>query len=216
MLIVFEGPDCSGKTTLSKNVFDYARINYSEFNVQPENVHLLHFMNNSFLRDFVLNRETRLSRFEETNLFLTDFIITTHKMSEAISDPNSLVFCDRYIFSTLVYQFYASMSNFELDYHSPRNGGSLIRIMILETMRAIPKPDLTFLIKTPKETLEERLKNKKGKDVLEKDLVFMERVRKSYEIIYNEPISGSVTIDGNKNIDELLKDCVREIKKHRK
>ena len=107
-LIVFEGVDCSGKSTqikllgekLSKNNISYSIYREPGGNSLSEKI-----------RDILLDKSMNISNEAETMLFLAARAQLTVENIFPDLEKNKLVICDRFCDSTLIYQGYGKKIN---------------------------------------------------------------------------------------------------------
>ncbi len=171
MFVTVEGPVASGKTTLSKNVVDCLRHHHAPamWTCEPT-------------QDSVLGKEIRLrnldpqhDRLALTMLYLVDRL--DHKKDIEYYRQSGILVCDRYSFSTLVYQFWTGWGM------HPTTEQRYLRRSIAEVMsnaaEEMAVPDLTIIVDTPLETCLDRVKARGGiSDVFEKE----GRLREIHEV----------------------------------
>ena len=91
MFIVFEGVDGTGKSTLMKNVAKEFDNSLATF--EP---------NSSKIREILF--EDGVNKFSETLLFLADRAQHLEEVILPALEDDKMVFCDRFVFSNLIYQ----------------------------------------------------------------------------------------------------------------
>jgi dTMP kinase len=155
MLIVFEGADGTGKTTLLHQAADFLER-------QGKHVVILREPGSTVigeqLREIVLNQD--VSPLTETLLYAAARAELLSNLKASMLNPNTVVLLDRYMYSSLVYQ-------------------GKVRGLPLEDVLSINKfatvtPDLVIWTRATKETLIERLTHKHLADRL--DAVALENI----------------------------------------
>jgi dTMP kinase len=141
VLVVFEGPDGCGKSTLMHKVAQsltdkgYKVIETREPGGCPETL---------ALREMLCNQETRLPANEETDFYAQDCKIHTEKFIQPYMNQGYIVLCDRYyLYSNWVYQ---TPLNSTVQEHRAK--------LIAD---GIHKPDLTILLTTLPQVCRERV-----------------------------------------------------------
>ncbi|TGK12470.1 dTMP kinase [Leptospira fletcheri] len=179
---VFEGLDGSGKSTLSRHVFDLLSrkgvpsICFAE----PTK-----FETGLYLRKF-LSGELELSGEEQIGAFLKDREVSLQRNILPALNEEKIVLLDRYMYSTAAYQ----------------SGPEFSAREILERNRAygFPEPDLLFYLDLePKQALARLEGRKEAKERFE-SLGTLEKIRNSYESILPE---NTVRLDANRRPEEL-------------
>lgn len=144
MLIVFDGPNCSGKTTLLKNIAAYLQKKYSVYLTREPT-------NDSFGEKL---REIEDKYESLTYLFLIAANRSEHNFKEIIPNQNKIILCDRYIASSLALQHYKGLS---LD-------------LIWDINKYFTQPDISFFISASDSELDKRLNLRVQKTYFEKVL----------------------------------------------
>lgn len=188
MLIVFEGIDASGKTTVSKLVREY--MQRRGFAVSIFSYPNYASIYGSIIKLF-LESKIELTYQELFFLYILDMFREKPVVEKALS-AGHIVIMDRYYTSTIAYQ-----CSLGFDYEMAKK--------IIEYLR-MPKPDtIIYLDIEPRKAVERKAKQKKL-DVFEKDIEFLEKVRKMYWKLINEgyPVKNWVIVDADKSIDHIL------------
>ncbi len=183
-LIVFEGIDGSGKTTVSKMLFDY---------MKEKNLPVAWLREPS---DSNWGKKIReISRFkssipleEELNYFIKDRKFNvSHNIKPALSQ-NKTVILDRYYYSTACYQGARGMNMDEI---------------IQMNREFAPEPDITFIIDVDVNIGMNRIKKSRNSRVkLFEQKKFLKKVRKNYLALTGKNIH---IIDGNQDLKTILK-----------
>ncbi|MEN3014379.1 MAG: dTMP kinase [Endomicrobiia bacterium] len=171
LFIVFDGPEGAGKTTQAKFLFDYLKSkNYKVvLTREPGGTKV-----SEAIRKIILSTKYNITPLTELLLYeaaraqhVEDVIIPSLKKGK-------IVICDRFYYSTIVYQGYA------------RN----LDIKVIEKLNKLilgnTKPDIVFLLDVPAKEGLKRVKNTKKKfDRLEnEDLNFHKKIREGYLKIF--------------------------------
>ncbi len=191
--ITFEGIDGSGKSTVSKLV-------YQKLKNKGYDVILTFEPTNSWLGKIVIkNIKTKSDPFETSFVFIADRIEHCKKIKKWL-DQNKIVLCDRYAESTYAYQA-AQMQNI-ID--------NPIKWLKQLSKNHIIKPDriFLFLIK-PKDALA-RIKQR-GELIPFEKIDFLTKVHKNYLNLARG--KHFLKLDATKKIDELVKICIEDIQK---
>ena len=189
--ITFEGIDGSGKSTVSKKVFE--KLKNDGYDVvltfEPTDTWI-----GKCVSDFIKKDKDPYST---AFAFIADRINHCKKIKNWI-DEGKIVLCDRYADSTYAYQ------------------GAQIKDDIKNPMKwlkelsddKILKPDVTFLfVIDPEESLK-RIQNRSELIPFER-LDFLKKVQKNYMNLSKQ--KQFINLDATKEIDELLKLCINEI-----
>lgn len=192
-LIIFEGLDGCGKTTVSKKICEYLQNKNlpSIWSKEPTD-----FPTGLKIRKF-LKGEMELSPEQEIQSFLDDREVSVSKIISPNLEKNINVVLDRYYYSTAAYQ---SSKEFPAKKILERN---------LE--KKFPTPDLVlFLDISPEESLqriEKRINPGEKKDRFE-TIQHLTKIRQSYKEIL--PPSVAI-IDATKSLEEVEKLCLEKI-----
>ena len=161
------------------------------------------------IRTILLNKEfNEMNRLTEVFLYMASRAQHTLEWIIPAIEKGQIVICDRYYDSTYAYQGAArEIPEYEI-----------------ETINTIAttglKPDVTYIIDVPVEIGLERLHNgTKAEDIdrLEsEDIDFHRRVRAGYLKLAKKEPDRVVVIDGTKNIEEIHKDIMKNIKQRYK
>ena len=165
MFISFEGIEGSGKSTLLENLKKYYLKKELEviFTKEPGGTEL-----GKDIRGILLNPESSISSEAELLLLMADRIEHVTTIINPNLKKNKIIFCDRYIDSTIAYQ---------------GKGRNLSENKIKELIDILnlPIPDLTILLDLPVEDGLLRANKRNELDRFEKeDINFHKSIRKSY------------------------------------
>jgi dTMP kinase len=188
MLIVFEGIDGSGKTTVSKMLCEY---------MKKMNLPVVWLREPSDSKWGKKIRElsrikTSIPLEEELNYFMEDRKFNVSRHIKPALDLNKNVILDRYYYSTACYQGARGMD---------------VDKIIQMNRKFAPEPDITFIIDVEVETALERIKeNRNSREKLFEQKPFLEKVRQNYLSLYGDKIH---IIDGSRDIESILKHIIR-------
>ena len=197
MFITFEGIEGSGKSSLIAQLKKYFKSSKLEafFSKEPGGTDL-----GKEIRKILLNPKYSFDSTSELLLLLADRAEHVQKIIRPNLQKNKLIFCDRYLDSTLAYQ---------------GSGRNLDKKIIKEMFKALdfPIPDLTILLDVPVQIGLSRARKRNKLDRFEKeDLNFHENVRRSYLDLAKNDSARIVLFDSSISEEELFKKAVNLIK----
>ena len=197
MFITFEGIEGSGKSSLIAQLKKYFKSSKLEafFSKEPGGTDL-----GKEIRKILLNPKYSFDPTSELLLLLADRAEHVQKIIRPKLQKNKLIFCDRYLDSTLAYQ---------------GSGRNLDKKIIREMFKALdfPIPDLTILLDVPVQIGLSRARKRNKLDRFEKeDLNFHENVRRSYLDLAKNDSARIVLFDSSISEEELFKKAVNLIK----
>lgn len=211
-LIVFEGPDFSGKSTQMTKVKDGLKsLNFTNFlytrepgSYLPETTYYC-----EEIRKFILNND--LTPEQEAVLFAESRYEHTKEMIEYINKGFNIL-CDRYIISSLAYQGYAQNIGKDKIYELNR--------ATIDLLKENQVPICTFKFDISRATWEERkakrLKSEDADSIESKNI--HDKVFEFYNNmeIYNDFTSGldidSYLVNANEDIHEIYEKLFNQIK----
>ena len=188
-LITFEGIDGSGKSTLSKMVFEEIKA-ASILTVEPTETVLGDMVNQAMTEN--------LDALTIALLFVADRREHIIQMIKWMN-KGKIVLCDRFSDSTFAYQ----------KEHLKINDA----VSWLEAIQQpfIIKPDLTFLLLLPPEKALMRISQRKKSIFEYQD--FLQRVQQNYiEIAQQEPLRFEI-LNAEEEVDNLVSHCIDVLKK---
>ena len=197
MFITFEGIEGSGKSSLIAQLKKYFKSSKLEafFSKEPGGTDL-----GKEIRKILLTPKYSFDPTSELLLLLADRAEHVQKIIRPNLQKNKLIFCDRYLDSTLAYQ---------------GSGRNLDKKIIKEMFKALdfPIPDLTILLDVPVQIGLSRARKRNKLDRFEKeDLNFHENVRRSYLDLAKNDSKRIVIFDSSISEEELFKKAVNLIK----
>ena len=197
-IIVFEGIEGSGKTTLINHLSKYLKkVNkkFVKFREPGGN------KNSEKIRKFILNNKSNLNN--KTDLLL--YLAARSENYEKIIIKNykkKIILIDRFVDSTLAYQHY---------------GMGIDKYLILKINKFIIgniKPDLTFLNLVNKKNLKLRLKRRVNKNKYDKfAFSFYNRVQKGFKK-RSKNNRKYIIVNSNNSIEHNKKLIISSIKKY--
>ncbi len=197
--ICFEGGDGSGKSTLTKLLYDkYVELNYQcILTREPGGVPLA-----EDIRDILLNNGN-CEMDDRTEAILFAASRRQHLVEKILPalEQKKVVISDRFIESSIVYQGYA-------------RGIGMKEVEALNLFATQCKyPDITFYIDTPYELAISRMyTSNRDLDRIEiEGSSFHKKVYEGYEIRLKE--SNMVRIDGSKSIEEAMDSIFNELRR---
>lgn len=203
--ILIEGLDCSGKTTLQKELVNLMNNNDHKAmrKKEPTDSHV------GKLIKKVINNEEKMDPDILQYLFFVDrfnnYTEILHGIIDIITTSTFSVVCDRGFLSNVTYQ--------GINYYDTKeymNKIIEIRDINLRLMEYVLKPDYVFYIDTPLGIIENRLRERRNRDIFENhdDLEKASKVFKDVIKLFND--SGLVNIhilDGTKSAKQLAEEC---------
>lgn len=190
--ICIEGVDGSGKTTQAKRLVKNLRSKGYDavYTTEPSDGKI-----GTFIRDFVLSRESRVPIALEALLFAADRVDHVQADVEPLLEQGKTVVCDRYVCSSLAYQGAAGL---DLDWMDCINRFAL-------------KPDLTLFLDVPPEVGLNRLRRKKSVMENAKNL---RNVRDVYLGLVQQ--DRMILLDGDKSVDKVAENVLKAVLKELK
>lgn len=198
MFISFEGIEGSGKSTLLENLKKYYLKKELEviFTKEPGGTEL-----GKDIRGLLLNPESSISSEAELLLLMADRIEHVTTIINPNLKKNKIIFCDRYIDSTIAYQ---------------GKGRNLSENKIKELIDILnlPIPDLTILLDLPVEDGLLRANKRNELDRFEKeDINFHKSIRKSYLDLQKKDPKRIFLFDSSISENKLFENVLNLIEK---
>ena len=198
MFISFEGIEGSGKSTLLRNLQKYYLKKDLEilFTKEPGGTDL-----GKDIRDILLNPTSLISPEAELLLLMADRIEHVKTRINPNLKKNKIIFCDRYIDSTIAYQ--GKGRNLRED-----------KIKELINILNLPIPDLTILLDLPVEVGLLRANKRNELDRFEKeDINFHKSIRKSYLDMQKKEPKRIFLFDSSISENKLFENVLNLIEK---
>ena len=198
MFISFEGIEGSGKSTLLRNLQKYYLKKDLEvlFTKEPGGTDL-----GKDIRDILLNPASLISPEAELLLLMADRIEHIKTRINPNLKKNKIIFCDRYIDSTIAYQ--GKGRNLSED-----------KIKELINILNLPIPDLTILLDLPVEDGLLRANKRNELDRFEKeDINFHKSIRKSYLDLQKKDPKRIFLFDSSISENKLFENVLNFIEK---
>lgn len=212
MFVCFTGIDGSGKTTLSKIVYNHYKKKYSKVrHTYGRFVPLLTFLIMKLGRTIFLKENNFVDyekqliekkRLFRKHSFLAKFYISMvvfeyfFEILFKIIIPKKLgysIIADRYVYDTVI-------NDIAIDFDLTSDG---VKSITNQFFAVIPKPDVTFVIDTPVETAYNRKKDIPSQSYL--------KIRNEF---YQKLVSDEITkIDGTKEPASLMDEVISRIEK---
>lgn len=199
LFITFEGGECSGKTTIIKELcqeLEKRNIAYISTR-EPGGIDIA-----EQIRSIILDvKNTKMT--EETEALLYAASRMQHLKERVIPALNEgkIIICDRFLDSSLAYQGYARKLGVE-------------SILKINHFALNYLPDLTLFIDVKPEVALERLAKRNKSDRLDLEgIKFHEDVYDGYQKVAEMFPKRIVKVDGNRNLDLVTKDCIEKVLK---
>lgn len=189
-IFVIDGPDGVGKTTLIEKLTTYFNTNtpYQAFHLSPSNTNFGKGVK-KLLNEFKPNNDVQKLLQLATINYLRDRI--DNILEKSTPAKSNIIFLDRWLSSTGVYQEYCVHGNQPFYYGT-------------EFTSYLPTITRTFILDASDEILDSRLMNRDFKDIYEVD-DFQKKVREGFRTIfkYNVGKYERIVLDGT--LDENFK-----------
>ncbi|NLY62702.1 MAG: dTMP kinase [Erysipelothrix sp.] len=198
LFITFEGPDGSGKTTISKLVYEkLSQLGYDAlYTREPGGIGISESIRDIILDVKNVNMDTR------TEALLYAASRRQHLVEKIIPaiNANKIVICDRFIDSSLAYQGFA------------RNIGVEEVLHINEFAIEGRFPDVTLFLDISAQEGLNRIEGRSFKDRLDLESIdFHNRVYEGYQLVLNKYKDRMVVIDAEKSIEAIVDEAVEVI-----
>ena len=191
--IVIEGPDGSGKTTIALRLKEILSEKYDIVHTrEPGGIDIAEQIRNIILDP----KNTAMEAKTEALLYAASR--RQHLVEKVIPalKRGSIVLCERFVYSSLVYQGYARGLGIDAVY-------DINRFAIGDTM-----PDLVLYLDVDEKTGLSRVDSRGNKDRLDgESSVFHKKVVEGYQLI-KERFSDFKVVDASRSADEVLEDCL--------
>lgn len=197
MFISFEGIEGSGKSSLIKNLKNYYKNHALDvfFTKEPGGTEL-----GEKIREILLDPTSKIDPSSELFLLMADRVHHVKNKINPNLNENKIVFCDRYIDSTIAYQ----------------GGGRDLDDKDIERMikmLKLPIPDLTILLDVPVETGLMRAKERSELDRFEKeDIDFHKKIRQSYLNLQKKYPDRIIIFNASMNENDVFEEVLNYIK----
>jgi dTMP kinase len=197
MFISFEGIEGSGKSSLIKNLKNYYKNHALDvfFTKEPGGTEL-----GEKIREILLDPTSEIDPSSELFLLMADRVHHVKNKINPNLNENKIVFCDRYIDSTIAYQ----------------GGGRDLDDKDIEgmiKMLKLPIPDLTILLDVPVETGLMRAKQRSELDRFEKeDIDFHKKIRQSYLNLQKKYPDRIIIFNASMNENDVFEEVLNYIK----
>lgn len=197
MFISFEGIEGSGKSSLIKNLKNYYKNHALDvfFTKEPGGTEL-----GEKIREILLDPTSKIDPSSELFLLMADRVHHVKNKINPNLNENKIVFCDRYIDSTIAYQ----------------GGGRNLDDKDIEgmiKMLKLPIPDLTILLDVPVETGLMRAKERSELDRFEKeDIDFHKKIRQSYLNLQKKYPDRIIIFNASMNENDVFEEVLNYIK----
>lgn len=191
--IVIEGPDGSGKTTIALRLKEILSEKYDVVHTrEPGGIDIAEQIRNIILDP----KNTAMEAKTEALLYAASR--RQHLVEKVIPalEKGSIVLCERFVYSSLVYQGYARGLGIDAVY-------DINRFAIGDTM-----PDLILYLDVDEKTGLSRVDSRGNKDRLDgESSAFHKRVVEGYQLI-KERFQDFKVVDASRDVDEVLGDCL--------
>lgn len=197
-LVVFEGPDGCGKTSVSKEFVSKLHELDSRFGVfwstEPTYGSV-----GTLIRRVLKKKNLYLSDECLLNLFMADRLDHAEVINSSLLAKGSFVVLDRYYHSTFAYQ-------------SIKYKFELLDTLHNAFIHKVPRPDIVFILCTPLGVASSRIKRRAGGPELFEDHITQDRVRSNYakikELSHYCRSDNIVYVDSTGGVSEVAEKCL--------
>ncbi len=192
--ITLEGGECSGKTTIIESLIkklEELNIKYITTR-EPGGIRIA-----EDIRNIILDvKNTEMTPECEALLYAASRMQhLSQKVIPAINDGN-VVICDRFLDSSLVYQGYA-------------RGLGIDKVLTINSFALDYLPGLTLFIDVTPDVALKRMSGRNKADRLDLETMdFHQKVYEGYQLVYKKYPERIKRVDGNQELDKVVKDCV--------
>jgi dTMP kinase len=192
LFIVIEGLDGSGKSTQATLLFEWLKKHgYNPLLTHEPTYEKI----GSLLREFYL-KKVDLPKVDAL-LFAADREEHVKTVILPALEQGKTVISDRYYYSSVAYQ---TAQGLELRW-------------LLELNKFFPRPDLTIIIDTMPEECIKRVEKAKPEKVKFENVEFLRKVRKNY-LEFPEILKEKIVIiNGDREVEKVFEDVLKEVKK---
>lgn len=195
---VFEGLDGSGKTYQAKKLAEYLESLGRKvwLTSEPTDSEI-----GQLIRK-ILKKQSTVEPLPQAllHLYVADRALHVKEIQEHLSDGEDVI-CDRYWYSTYAYQGYDGDAKLE----------------ILNLNEGFPSPDQVFYIKVPVDVCLERINKRTGTEEIFDKKELLQKIEENYEscwdIYYHPMYRWPTDIDGNKSLEEVTEQIIKELHK---
>ena len=201
LFISIEGPDGSGKSTISKKIAKYLeQKNIPHVLTREPGCYNIDICNQ--IRNMLLDNKSNINAKTEALLFAANRSEHVEKLIIPAINNNKIVICDRYIDSSIAYQGYARKLGIQ----------NIIDINMFATNNLWPH--ISFFIDVKPEIGIERIKKHRNDQINRLDnetLSFHNDVYKGYFELINTFPQRFIIIDGNNTIENMFINIINKI-----
>lgn len=199
--LAIEGPDGSGKTTISKKLIDLLEQKSIPCILTREpGCNNIDTCKN--IRQLILDNNSNISPITEALLFAANRSEHVEKIIRPGILNNNFIICDRYIDSSIAYQGFGRNLGYE----------SVMNINLFATNNLLP--NLTIFIDIDPVVGIKRIKSNRNQEINRLDnetIDFHQKVYNGYLEIIKKNNDRYVIINGEQDIDNIINEIIKEI-----
>lgn len=200
LFITMEGPDGSGKSTVTRLLTEYLKEKGYEIVItrEPGGTRISENIRNMILD----NRNYKMSAVTEALLYAASRAQHVHQKIKPALEKGKVIICERFVDSSLVYQGIGRKLGIE----------KIKEINDFATQNI--EPDITIFFDIPPELAADRRRNRRKKDRLEKEsITFHKEVYKGYVKLAKMYPERITVIDATQNVDNTFKQVQELVEK---
>jgi dTMP kinase len=196
IIISIDGIDLAGKQTQALLLTN--KLRDSGYSVTLRSYPEYDSRYGKLIREF-LDKKVSLNVNELFLLFLADMLKDKEKIDADLA-KGGIVVMDRYFIDTIAYQ--------------SAGGLSYETLKTVEDVMGLPRPGMVIYLDIPGEvSLERKAKQGEKPDRFEENIAYLEKVRQSFERLFNESYTGAkwIKIDGKASIESVHNQVLEQV-----
>lgn len=205
-LIALEGPEATGKTTISKRIAEDSK--YSDLFSWTKEPGSEHVDTTSDIKELIIDDDLNFYNISELLLFIADrYEHYKNFIQDELNNGNHVI-CDRHALSSLVYQCMACYNNDE----SEKIEDAIDIFFDIHNTLDIQLPDLTIIIDVPYSVTIDRLQSQNDSEldkIESRNETYHRRVRRSFLYAHRHNLYPNTRIvDGKMSVEACYKESL--------